>query len=219
MNRIVTAEAPARRSRKSREDRWDDILRAAAEVFHEKGYDGASLQDIADRVGILKGSIYYYIRTKSDLLERLLLDVHEAGLAMVRANAATPGNAFERLAAVVRGYLTFIIRDPVRSAIYVHEIQRLRTEERNRLLRDHTLRSEVEALLLLGQEQGLVRRNIDVRLSAQFMLSGLNSIHQWYRPDPGRPEGALLDQIAAGTLRGVSTAAGFDWVERNLTVA
>jgi AcrR family transcriptional regulator len=49
-------------------DRWSAIVDAALEVFAEKGYQAASVQDIAARVGLLKGSLYYYMSSKEDLL-------------------------------------------------------------------------------------------------------------------------------------------------------
>ena len=88
----------ARRSggeRKPREERWAELIEVATEVFYEKGYDGASLQDIADRLGMPKGSLYYYIQSKEDLLFDVISSVHKDGLAVIRARAAvaslTPG--------------------------------------------------------------------------------------------------------------------------------
>src|SRR3989304_7631004 len=55
-----------------RELREEEILRQAAKVFKEKGYHGASVQDIADAVGMQKGSLYYHIESKEDLLFRVM---------------------------------------------------------------------------------------------------------------------------------------------------
>lgn len=73
--RRPTAKSPANGDRKprDREQRWDEIVEASANVFYAKGYEGASLQDIATAVGLLKGSIYYYIDTKEDLLFELVM--------------------------------------------------------------------------------------------------------------------------------------------------
>jgi AcrR family transcriptional regulator len=54
--------------RKPREERWSELIEVATDVFYAKGYDAASLQDIADRLGMFKGSLYYYIQSKEDLL-------------------------------------------------------------------------------------------------------------------------------------------------------
>ena len=53
--------------------------------FHEKGYEATSIQDIADAVGILKGSLYYYITSKEDLLFEILEDVHQQGIREPRS--------------------------------------------------------------------------------------------------------------------------------------
>jgi AcrR family transcriptional regulator len=57
-------------------------------VFYAKGYDAASLQDIADRLGMLKGSLYYYIQSKEDLLYDVIKAAHEEGLATIESLAA-----------------------------------------------------------------------------------------------------------------------------------
>jgi AcrR family transcriptional regulator len=60
-----------------------EIIEAAAEIFHRKGYSETSVQDIAEAVGILKGSLYYYIDSKEDLLFQMLLEVHEGAKGIV----------------------------------------------------------------------------------------------------------------------------------------
>ena len=63
--------------------RWNEVLEAAAAVFQERGYQAARIEDIAARVGILKGSLYYYIESKEDLLYALTVDGHTKGLATI----------------------------------------------------------------------------------------------------------------------------------------
>ena len=55
-----------------RRRREREVLDVAARLFHERGYADTSVQDIADELGILKGSLYHYIEVKEDLLFRLL---------------------------------------------------------------------------------------------------------------------------------------------------
>ena len=73
-------------------------------MFNEKGYQAARIEDIAARVGILKGSLYYYIQTKEDLLYALAVDSHEKGIATLEEDDATrSADAATRLAAFVGG--------------------------------------------------------------------------------------------------------------------
>ena len=57
----------------------EEILACAANLFYKKGYHVTTIEDLANEVGMLKGSLYYYIKSKEDLLYQLLLDVIVAG--------------------------------------------------------------------------------------------------------------------------------------------
>ena len=63
-------------------ERWSEIVDAAGEVFDKKGYAAARIEDIAARVGLLKGSLYYYIDTKEDLLFAIVDGNHSRGLVV-----------------------------------------------------------------------------------------------------------------------------------------
>src|ERR1700744_339601 len=67
----------ARAGRANGARREREVLDAATKVFSSRGYADASVQDIADELGILKGSLYHYIDSKEDLLFRLLEETHD----------------------------------------------------------------------------------------------------------------------------------------------
>ena len=67
-----------------------EVIDAAAKVFYRRGYADASVQDIADELGILKGSLYHYIDTKEDLLFRLLSETHDDVHAILDEVAEMP---------------------------------------------------------------------------------------------------------------------------------
>ena len=71
-----------------RPERWNEIVDAAGDVFDEKGYAAARIEDIAARVGLLKGSLYYYIDSKEDLLFAIVDGNHSRGIAVVEQGAA-----------------------------------------------------------------------------------------------------------------------------------
>src|SRR5579871_5483796 len=54
-----------------------EVVSAAADIFYERGYASATVQDVADALGLLKGSLYYYIESKEDLLYRLMGEIHD----------------------------------------------------------------------------------------------------------------------------------------------
>ena len=88
---------------RARRKRDEEVVAAAAKVFYERGYSAATVQDIADELGILKGSLYHYIKTKEDLLFRIFEEVHKEVEAILeevaRGRGAEPARAHRALRA------------------------------------------------------------------------------------------------------------------------
>lgn len=196
--------------RKPREKRWQEILKAAAEVFYEKGYDAATLQEIADRVGILKGSIYYYIKTKSDLLDHLLTEVHNEGVAMIRQRSEESGTVFDKLEAMFRSHIDYMCRNQAKTTVYLHELKALDPKRRESLFRGHEFRDQFLVLIKKGQAEGLILDSLDPKLTAQTMMGWTNSLYQWYRPQPRKPMDQIANHFVTIMLRGIATAKGLE---------
>ena len=125
--RATTARGGARAKTPKRRDQ--EVLEAAAKVFHTRGYADASVQDIADELGILKGSLYHYIDSKEDLLFRLLQQTHDEVQAILDEVAALPDlTPLERLAEYVRREVTYTSRNLAKMAIYYHDVDQLSDE-------------------------------------------------------------------------------------------
>ena len=90
------------------EARRTAILRTATEVFHEAGFDRASMSDICNRVGYSKATVYAYFKSKEELLVAIALDAAEAEYAAVHAALAdSPAGIRAALEHVGRRYLAF----------------------------------------------------------------------------------------------------------------
>jgi AcrR family transcriptional regulator len=125
-----TARNGARPSSKKRER---EILDAAAEIFHRQGYADTSVQDVADAVGILKGSLYYYIDSKEDLLFRVLVEVHEDSRGIVEEVGAMDAPPLERLYAYIRRHIEYNTRHLSKIAVYYHDFGLL-SEDRRKVI-------------------------------------------------------------------------------------
>ncbi|WP_235490550.1 helix-turn-helix domain-containing protein, partial [Frankia sp. AvcI1] len=80
-----------------RRNREAEILQAALEIFARKGYAAASIQDVADAVGVLKGSLYHYIDSKEDLLFQIFDNAHVDAERLMTELDALEVDAVERL--------------------------------------------------------------------------------------------------------------------------
>jgi AcrR family transcriptional regulator len=181
------------------------VLEAAARVFHEKGYESTSIQDIAEAVGILKGSLYYYIRSKEDLLYEILQSVHEDALANIERLDGVEGGGLERIRAFVTAHLTFNAENLTRMGVFYHDFRSL-TDGRNativaaRDVYDEKLRS----LIRQGQEEQTICPDLDPKVTAIAVMGMLNWIYQWYRPGGPRSIAELAEGFSDFVLAGLA---------------
>ena len=87
-----------------------EVIEVATRIFWEKGYSGTSVQDVADALGMLKGSLYYYIDSKEDLLERIFEDSHDEVRGIAAGILAMPGPATERLRTLLTSLAQWYLR-------------------------------------------------------------------------------------------------------------
>jgi TetR/AcrR family transcriptional regulator, cholesterol catabolism regulator len=164
--------------------REQEIIDAAAEIFRRQGYADTSVQDVADAVGILKGSLYHYIESKEDLLHRMLVEVHEDAHGIVDEVAAmTDLPPLDRLALYIRRHVEYNSRNLTKIAVYYHDFQQLSGERRKEIIGHRKFYEDfVTGLIEEAQERGDVHESVSPRLAAFLALGAMNWIYTWYRP-------------------------------------
>lgn len=178
------------------------ILDAAAEAFTERGFDAATIDDVANLIHQTKGVVYYHFRSKVDLF----FGVYERGMTEVsetvqEALAATPeGTGAERLNAALMAHAAYIMRRSTYHLVIQEGVERrshlaLRPDERVRLEELEGLRAEHEGLVQSLVEQGIKDRSIrdvSVRLTTRTIIGAILGIGLWYRP---RPEETDIERL------------------------
>jgi AcrR family transcriptional regulator len=178
-------------------NRHDEIVEAAARVFFKKGYDAASIDDIGEAVGIHKGSLYYYIDSKEDLLFQVIEPPHNDMLeSLERARAAT-GDTISRIRDFIITNVEANVRAHVRSAVFHRDFRSLSQTRRKKII---DARNEYERflrkLIETGQTERTVRAHLDPTITAAAILSMTNGLYTWYRPS-GKRSGPEIAQIFA----------------------
>lgn len=124
MSEITAAKRPRRTIRRQpSEKRIADIMRAAREVFTEHGYSEALISDIAERAGVVEGSIYRFFRSKRDLLIRVAEAWFEEMLAEDDVQFAAIEGTRNRLRYIVFQHLVTIRTEPALSRIVLQELR------------------------------------------------------------------------------------------------
>lgn len=180
-----------------RRNRDEEILAAAIQVFSQKGYAAASLQDVADAVGLLKGSLYHYISSKESLLYRIFQESHEEGSALMAAvdELGLPPDA--KLREFVRRLTLFYAQNRERASLYFGEWRHLTGEDRETVMKQRReFELYVRAIVTDAHERGLTNPDLDVELATRYILTAVNGVILWYRPEGPLPAEDIAEQIA-----------------------
>jgi len=195
-NREMKA-AIARRTSAGPRRRASEIIEAAAEVFDNLGYHGASTQDIADVLGIRQASLYYYFQSKEDALDQVCLHGVTGVVENATSVAAGSGSAAQRLHRLIRGHIAPMLDRPAYVRVFVRERRYLPDGSRRRVGR---LSRRYERIFQSVIEDGVAarefRRNTDCRLASLAILGMCNGAVSWYGKEPGASVDRIADALA-----------------------
>jgi AcrR family transcriptional regulator len=199
----VAVEADQRRAPRKRDE---EVVAAAAKVFYARGYADATVQGVADELGILKGSLYHYIDAKEDLLFRLFEQVHVDVEGIIDEVASAEGvDALERLSRYVRLQVVHNLGDLERISIYYHELDRLGPERRASIVAWRRVHERfVASLIGEAQDAGLADASVDARLLSNCVFAAIIWPYHWYRAGADGDVAAVADACVEYVLRGVT---------------
>ncbi len=201
------AKTPPRGAGSSRQNgvrSRDDVVTAAGRLFSSRGYHGTSMRDLARELGLIGSSLYSHIESKADLL----VEVVERGADLFQESAdgamATPGDGMTRLSALVAGHVGVVLDHPDEVRTFLYEAHALDESHRARVLAardryEQAFRSVLEA----GAGDGSLRPDLDPRLAAIFVLSILNALERWYRPNGRLSREQLVQEVLSFGLQGI----------------
>lgn len=170
--------APAREF--TRKNRDKEVLAVAISVMSERGYSATSIQEVADRVGVLKGSLYHYFGSKEELLFRILTESHAESLEIMEAAAELKLTPLQELCEFLSQSAFWYLKNIDRANIYFTETRHL-TGDRliETRLRGRNFERHIKNLITEAQNQGQIRSDLDARLTVRFVIGTLNNIRSW----------------------------------------
>lgn len=179
--------SPAKRSTANPQRRYNrdtNVMDAAIEIMSARGYAATSLQEVADKVGVLKGSLYHYFESKEELLFRILEESHQQNSSIIEDVGARELGPRDELLAYLAQSSRWYVNNVDRANIYFAESRHL-TGQRLAEAQKHgrELEQYLDGLVRRGQELGEIRSDLDARLIVRYILSSINGVRSW----PSRP--------------------------------
>ena len=188
--------------------RREEILAVAGELFRQKGYHATSMQDIADRLQLQRGSLYAHIDSKEELLFEIVDRAAERFLAGIEQAWRAGGSATERLRLALQAHMTVIAEHRDTATVFFHEWRFLRDDLRRQI---QAKRDRYEARWRELIADGIARgefRPVDPRFAALLALSAVNWSYHWYSPAGPLSPAAVADRFAELILDGLRLRPG-----------
>ena len=181
--------------------RRSDLMQAAARLFAEKGYHGTSTADLAEALGVQKGSLYAHIESKADLLWEVARDGAAAFQAALDA-VPDDGPVVERIRAALRAHLRVVAEQLDVATVFIREWRYLEGERRDEFVAERRRYEErFRALFREGRERGDLRTDLDDATAARLALGAVNWAYTWLRP--GTETDELADRFTALLVEGM----------------
>ena len=155
----------------------DAILRAAIDVFAERGYFNAQVADVARAAGVAAGTVYLYFKSKDDLLVSIFERSMREGLANGRAAVANLQDPRERLLRLARAHLSRLGHDRNLAIVFQVELrQSTKFMERfsSTLLRDYL--GLIREAIADGQREGMFRSDVKATVAAKMLFGALDEM-------------------------------------------
>ncbi len=190
--------------RRASGERWQTILKGAAEVFRREGYARARLEDVAVEVGINRASLYYYVGTKEELLVALIQEPAYTMTRHCRAARDSDAPAEEKLRRALRSYIEDLASYPEIFLLF-NESQHIATipEATGIVANADAYGKTLLAIVEEGVASGVFRSDLDPRLVMLGILGMHNWIHRWYVPGGRNTLNEIGDAFAAMVLAGL----------------
>jgi len=187
--------------RKTDPKNLERVLEAAADLFRTEGYDAATMQQLADKLGLHKSSLYHYVDGKEDLLERLTRSAQDTAAVDLEAAETNPDNGFVEAVGLALeqtlgdvGRVSLVLRQKPGTPTGETVVERRRDYDRR-----------LSKLIKQSQQSGAIRDDIHPMLLARLTMGMVSWLVEWYDPKLSRfsPEEiseAVLALVTSGVV-------------------
>jgi TetR/AcrR family transcriptional regulator, cholesterol catabolism regulator len=204
----VVALSRSPRARSNARRRAPEIIEAAASVFAERGFHGATTQDIANVLGIRQASLYYYFPSKEVALELVCARGVEGFLEAAAIIAAGPESATTKIKKLMQAHLSPLRDRPDFVRVFHNERRHLPAASRRRISRSvRAYEQVIEEVLKAGIRMGEFRPDIDPHLASFALLGMVKAVAGWFDKETDVKIDRIVDEFFALFIGGIVAPA------------
>lgn len=191
----------------SAKPRREQIYDVASRLFSERGYHATSMRDLAGELGMQGGSLYAHISGKEDLLIEIVRGASQQFDDSLFTLRELDLPADQKLREAMFRHIQVVADNMDSATVFFHEWKHLSEEPYARVVawRD-TIDAFYRELVERGIQEGVFRADLDVRMTANLVLSAVNWTYTWYRPGGTLTPRDIAEQFAGMLLSGLRQA-------------
>jgi AcrR family transcriptional regulator len=180
----------------------EQIIQQIAKLFFEKGYERTSIRDISKALGITNPGLYYYFKSKQEMLFSIIDDLIERALVDMREKIHLIQNPEDKISWIIQSHIKFYAEHRAQTKVLVHERSSLEGEYAKILMEKETeyvnfFKEVVKEIL------GNSAVEIDIHVATYCLLGMLNWVIHWYNPEGKVPPDTFAENISRIFLRGL----------------
>jgi TetR/AcrR family transcriptional regulator, cholesterol catabolism regulator len=183
--------------------RKEQIEQTATALFKTRGFSATSMRDLANALGIEAASIYSHIRSKEEILQRVCFRMADEFFGAIEAVKTENVSATEQLKRAISAHVQVLTRNTEASAVFLQEWRHLSEPFHTEFL---ALRDRYENYFREIIRQGIASGEFQVpdeKFAVLTILSGLNWIHTWYKPEGKMKPAEIAENLSAMLLNGL----------------
>jgi AcrR family transcriptional regulator len=195
-------------NQRSTERKLKHILRGAARVFCEKGFEGASIRDISRATRVSLSGLYYYFESKQKLLYLIQHHTFTSVVSQLEKRLADVEDPAARLRVLIRNHLDYFMSHPVEMKVLSHEDEALERPYRKEVAAVKRRYYEIARGIFEDLRRQGLAREVNPRVAVLTLFGMMNWVYTWHKPkvDPGAE--ALAETITGIFLNGVTNGNG-----------
>lgn len=183
--------------------RKDQIMRTASKLFREKGFEAASMRDIASELGIEAASLYSHIKSKDEILETICFRSANEFMTVIADVNDIYFDAEEKLRMAVKNHVRIITNDLNTATVFLREWRNLTGQKKDEFIAlRHKYENEFRTIISQGENEN-VFETVDVRFAVLTILSAVNWIVEWYNPNGTMTPDEIADNLSDFILTGL----------------
>lgn len=164
------------------EKKKEEILRSAAAVFAEKGYHGTTMEEVAARLLMTKGSMYYYFKNKDDLLYHCHKMIMNLSINTMKEIIDSPLTTVEKLEKAIKSHINIATSEKSMFMVMHKPSQHFTDDYLSDILESRSAYAQYFDAIIFEGIQNKEFQQVDVKMVRMIILGALNWTQEWYDP-------------------------------------